>query len=143
MCFFLQILEKILVKTLLVKNKKSSFNSASLADRRNICWGFYFSKISTCSSYQLLLEANYIWLHPKLKLKLYTHWNPNWLKKCMPNCLSYLTVNLFLFCSKIVTQSQLLSTSFKEGNYNSCLFQKWKIFIQYTGILKTGCLAIL
>ena len=44
----------------------------------------------------------------------------------MPNCLSYLTANLFLFCSKLVTQ--LLSTSFKKVNYNSRLFQKQKKF---------------
>ena len=42
------------------------------------------------------LEAYRILLHPKLKIKFYNHWNPNWLKKYMPNCLSYLTVNLFL-----------------------------------------------
>ena len=57
---------------------------------------FFFFQNSSCSSYHLQLEVYYILLHPKLKKKFYTHWNPNWLKKYMPNCLSYLTVNLFL-----------------------------------------------
>ena len=55
------------------------------------------------------LEAYYILLHCKLKIKLYTHWNRNWLKKYMPNCLSYLTVNLFLFCSVVIIQLRSLS----------------------------------
>ena len=55
-----------------------------------------FFKTSSCSSYQLQLEAYCFLLHPKLRIKFYTYWNINWFKKNMPNCLSYLTVNLYL-----------------------------------------------
>ena len=56
----------------------------------------------TCSSYQLRLQAHYyILLNPKLndprlKIKFDTPWNRNWLKKYMPNCMSYVTVKLYL-----------------------------------------------
>ena len=76
---------------------------------------FILLKISKCSSYQLQLEADYILLHPKLKRKFYTRWNPKWLKKYMPNCLPYLTVKLYL--------------SFLFHNNNSVTINKFKKWI--------------
>ena len=59
-------------------------------------------------------EAYYILLHLKLKIKFYTHWNLNWLKKYMPNCLPYLTANLYI---SFLFPSNYLVTIFK--------FKKW------------------
>ena len=87
--------KRLFVKRLLVKNFKKLL---SILHRLPITYveGFIFTKISTCLSYQLQLEAYYILFHPKLKIKFYTRWNSNWLKKYMPNCLCYLNVNLYL-----------------------------------------------
>ena len=106
MLVFYKFWKQLLVKRLLIKSKKKKL---SILHRLRITqiyvedFIFLSFKISKCSSYQLQLEAYYVLLHPKLKIKFYTHWNPNWLKK-------YLSVNLyFLFCSKMLNQLRSLS----------------------------------
>ena len=69
----LQILETITRKKQ-NKNKKT-FQSASTTNHTDIYWGFFSKKKSIGSSYQLWLEAYYILLHPKIKIKHHTSCN--------------------------------------------------------------------
>ena len=90
---------------------------------------FNLLKISTCSSYQLQLEAYTILHHPKLnhlklKIKFYTRWTPNWLKKCMPNSLLYLTLKLYL--------------SFLFHNNNSVTINKFKKWFTIFACFRNG-----
>ena len=92
--FFYKFWKRLLVKRLLVKSKKK--NKLSILHRLRITQTYVEDWILRCLSYQLQLDVYHILLHPKLKMKFYTHGNPNLLKKYMANCLSYLTVSLCL-----------------------------------------------
>ena len=72
------------------------------------------------------LEAHCILFHIRLKIKFFTHWNPNWFEKYMPNCQSYPAVNLFLFCSILITQ--LLSISLKSELQFLTVSEYWKLY---------------
>ena len=85
-------------------------------------------------------EAYYILHDPKLKIKFYTSWNFNWLKKYMSNCLSYLTICLinclstsvffFLFHNNI----SVTINKFKKRITIPACFKKWENFIEYTNL---------
>ena len=68
---FCKYWKRLLVKRLLVKNKKNknTVNSKSTANVED----FISKKNSNWSSYQLQLEAYYVLLHPKQEIKFYTH----------------------------------------------------------------------
>ena len=94
-CCFNKYWKRSLVKKLLIKIKKALSILHRLRIKQLYDEDFILLKISTLSLYQLQLEAYYILLHPKLKIKSYTHLH-----------------STFLFCSLIV--EQLLSTSLKR-----------------------------
>ena len=54
---FYKYWKRLLVKKLLIKNKKRTFNSALPRIKQIYVEDFIFKKISTCSSDQLTLEA--------------------------------------------------------------------------------------
>ena len=122
--------KRLIAKRLLVKNKKKLKVSIlhQLRIKQIYDEDFIFQRNSTCS-YQLQLDAYYVLLHPKLKTKLYTHWNHNCFEKYMVNG------TIFLFCSIIIPQ--LLPSSFKSelpflpgsemGNFHTLVlnFKNW------------------
>ena len=59
--------------------------------------------------------------HPRLKIKFYTLWNRNWLKKYMPNCMP---VKLYLF--------------FLFHNNNSVTINKFKKWITISACFRNG-----
>ena len=122
--FFYKYCKRLLVKRLLVKNKKELL---SILYRLRITQiyveNFILQNISTCS-YQFQLETYYILLHSKLKIMFYTRWNPNWLEKYTANCLSYLNVNLYL--------------SFLLLNNNSATMNKFREWITIPACFRNG-----
>ena len=109
MCVFYKYWKRLFVKRLLVKK---TFQFCIDYESHKYMLRILFYKKIRRAYHQLQLEACYILLHPKLKIKFCTRWNPNWLENYMPNYLCYLTVNLiFLLCSIMITQ--LLSTCLK------------------------------
>ena len=78
------------IKRLLIKSKKFYESHKYMFE---ILFYYKFWRVHQTS---LQLDAYYILLHPKLKIKLYNRWNPKWLKRYMPIPLPYLTVKLYL-----------------------------------------------
>ena len=138
-CVFLQIFETITGK----KYKKIYFQFCIDYESHKCMLKifFFFFQTSSCLSYHLQLEVYYVLLHSKLKKKFYTHWNPNWFKKYMPNCLSYLTVNLFLSVLFHIFQLKkwIIPDSFRNGKISySTLALNFKDWI--FSIIATLCL---
>ena len=124
----LQILERIISNKQKKKTEKLSILHRLLIYESHIYMLriFFSKKTSTCPSYQLQLEAYCILLHPKLKIKFYTCWNPNWLIKDMSNCLSYLTVNLYL-CFLFHDNNSVTINKFKKWITMPACFRNGKV----------------
>ena len=71
------------------------------------------------------MEACYILLHPKLRIKFYTRCNHNWLIKDTPKCLFYLTVNPYLCFLFHNNNSATICKPKKWITIRAC-FRNWK-----------------
>ena len=131
MCVFYKYWKRLLVKRLLVKK---TFQFCIDYESHKYMLRILFYKKIRRAYHQLQLEACYILLHPKLKIKFCTRWNPNWLENYMPNYLCYLTVNLYL-SSLFYYDNSVIINMFKRWITIPVCFRNWKIsFIQYTSL---------